>query len=39
MLIRVAYGEMKRRATNAAADKAKDKINSGIRGLIKRPPV
>jgi len=38
MFMRVAYSEMKRRATNTATDKAKDKIKSGIGGLIKRPP-
>jgi TolB-like protein len=38
MLVRVAYADMKRRASAALADKAKDKIKSGIGGLIKRPP-
>lgn len=38
MLLRVAYSDMKRRAGNTAADMAKDKIKSGIGGLIRRPP-
>jgi TolB-like protein len=38
MLLRVAFDEMKRRATATAADKAKDKLKSGIGGLIKKPP-
>ena len=38
MLVNVAYSEMKRRATTAAADKAKDQVKAGIKGLIKRPP-
>jgi TolB-like protein len=38
MLLKVAFDEMKRRATATAADKAKDKLKSGIGGLIKRPP-
>jgi hypothetical protein len=38
MLLHVAFDEMKRRATATAADKAKDKLKSGIGGLIKRPP-
>ena len=37
MLVRVAYDEMKRRATAAAAQKAKDKIKAGIGGLLRRP--
>src|SRR5262249_29778594 len=39
MLLKVAFDEMKRRATLSAADKAKDKLKSGIGGLIKRPPL
>jgi len=39
MLLKVAFDEMKRRATATAADKAKDKLKSGIGGLIKRPPL
>lgn len=38
MVMRVAFSEMKRKATESAADKAKDKLKSGITGLIKRPP-
>lgn len=38
MLLRVAYSDMKRRAANTAADMAKDKIKSGIGGLLRRPP-
>ncbi len=38
MLLKVAFDEMKRRGQQTAADKAKDKIKSGIGGLIKRPP-
>jgi TolB-like protein len=37
-LLHVAFDEMKRRATNTAADKAKDKLKAGIGGLIKKPP-
>ena len=37
MLVRVAYDEMKRRAALAAAQKAKDKIKSGLGGFLKRP--
>jgi TolB-like protein len=39
MLLKVAFDEMKHRATLTAADKAKDKLKSGIGGLIKRPPL
>ena len=38
MFMRVAFSEMKRRATASATDKAKDKLKTGIGGLIKRPP-
>ena len=38
MLLKVAFDEMKHRATVSAADKAKDKLKSGLGGLIKRPP-
>ena len=38
MVMRLAFSEMKRRATSSAADQAKDKLKSGIKGLIKRPP-
>jgi TolB-like protein len=38
MLLKVAFDEMKRRAAQTAADKAKDKLKTGITGLIKRPP-
>jgi TolB-like protein len=38
MLLKVAFDEMKHRTTQSAADKAKDKLKSGIGGLIKRPP-
>ncbi len=39
MLLRVAYAEMKRRATASLADKAKNTVKAGIGGLIKRPPL
>jgi TolB-like protein len=40
MVMRVAFSDMKKRASNSAAQSAKDKINSGLGGLIKkRPPV
>jgi TolB-like protein len=38
MFMRLAFSEMKRKATNTAADKAKDAVKSGIKGLIRRPP-
>lgn len=38
MFMRVAYSEMKRRATLAATDRAKDAVKKGLSGLIKRPP-
>ena len=37
MLIRLAFDDMKGRATAAAAQKAKDKIKSGLGGLLRRP--
>ncbi len=37
MLIRVAFDEMKRRAAAMAAQKAKDKIKSGLGGFLRRP--
>ena len=38
MVLRVAFSEMKRKATQSATDKAKDQLKKGITGLIKRPP-
>lgn len=38
LLLRIAYADMKKRAGNTAANMAKDKIKSGIGGLIRRPP-
>ena len=38
LFIRVAYSEMKKRAATNATDKAKDKLKTGIGGLIRRPP-
>jgi curli biogenesis system outer membrane secretion channel CsgG len=38
LLLRVAYSDMKKRAGNSAAAMAKDKIKSGIGGLLRRPP-
>jgi TolB-like protein len=38
LVLRVAFSEMKKKATESATDKAKDKLKSGITGLIKRPP-
>lgn len=38
VFMQVAFDEMKHRAAAAAADKAKDKINSGLKGIFKRPP-
>ena len=37
MFIRLAFDDMKGRATAAAAQKAKDKIKSGLGGLLRRP--
>jgi len=39
LLLRETQAEMKRRATASATDKAKEKLKSGIGGLIKRPPI
>lgn len=36
--MRVAYDEMKRRAEATAADKAKEKVKSGLGRIFKRPP-
>jgi TolB-like protein len=38
LFIRTTYADMKRRAATKATDKAKEKIKSGLGGLIKRPP-
>jgi TolB-like protein len=38
MFMRVAFSEMRRKATDNAADKAKDAVKKGLGGLIKRPP-
>lgn len=37
MFMRMAYDEMKRKASASAADKAKDKIKAGLGGLLRRP--
>ncbi|MDB4883894.1 MAG: Curli production assembly/transport component CsgG, partial [Gemmatimonadetes bacterium] len=37
MLFRNVYDEMKRRAAAMAAQKAKDKIKSGLGGFLRRP--
>jgi hypothetical protein len=37
MLVRMTYDEMKRRAAAMAAQKAKDKIKSGLGGFLRRP--
>ncbi|MEO5818797.1 MAG: FlgO family outer membrane protein [Gemmatimonadaceae bacterium] len=37
MLVRMTFDEMKRRAGAMAAQKAKDKIKSGIGGFLRRP--
>jgi TolB-like protein len=37
MLIQMTYDMMKRRATDMAAQKAKDKIKAGIGGFLRRP--
>lgn len=37
VLVQLTYDEMKRRAANSMKDKAKDKINTGLRSIFKRP--
>lgn len=37
MFMRTAFDEMKRRAANSARNKAKEKLKSGLGGLLRRP--
>jgi TolB-like protein len=37
MLVQLTYDEMKRRAASSMKEKAKDKINTGLRSIFKRP--
>ena len=37
MFIRTAYDEMKRRSTEAAKNRVKDRVRSGLGGLFRRP--
>lgn len=37
MLVQLTYNEMKRRAASSMQEKAKDKINTGLRSVFKRP--
>jgi hypothetical protein len=37
VLVQLTYDEMKRRAANSMKDKAKDKINTGLRSIFRRP--
>lgn len=37
MVVQLTYDEMKRRAANSMQQKAKDKINTGLRSIFKRP--
>jgi TolB-like protein len=39
MVVRLTYSEMKRRAADKASNTAKEKLKSGLGGLIKRPPL